>query len=557
MFQAGRFIISSYAKWLPTPTIPSFAHRPDIPLLHRGVKVEVPLAYVAQSIWEGYAVLGTDGSVTPTQSTYSWILSTSPNTISADVRGGGRLPQPAQYADESSKRPKAAAIYASLHWIHDLLLQYPDHAPSDNSNPPLSIYVDNKAVLQDLARPVDDTTPAFHFLTPEYDIIQGIRTLRASLPVPVIFAHVKSHQDQQHPYEELTPDAQINILADQYAAAVHRQRPHHTGLFPSWIPGTRAALFHGPSPITKHIPAYVRNAIHAPEMKDYLIDRSIVGTGREAPWNDTVFDSIAWTPLHEVFKKKSSGQRLQISKLMHDLLPTARRQQVLNNKHNGRCFVCNLLWEDTNHVIRCSGEAHALARTQAFEVFHRHLQLQHTPDIMAHLICDCMQRWVSRHPITRPTWPLPAEPIHRLLTKAYFAQSRIGWDQFFRGCVALPWKDVIAAYYKDRRPGAMFSPEQWMRTTVDALWHFSLTLWRQRCHEFHGHNGVLSQEAQRQDALARATAVYRDTQEQTPTAAHRLLHRTPVSAMLTWTKQHLDAYLATAEMACDWNVEPG
>jgi hypothetical protein len=27
--------------------------------------------------------------------------------------------------------------------------------------------------------------------------------------------------------------------------------------------------------------------------------------------------------------------------------------------------------------------------------------------------------------------------------------------------------------------------------------------------------------------------------------------------MLNWTKQHLDTYLATAEMACEWNVEPG
>jgi hypothetical protein len=176
---------------------------------------------------------------------------------------------------------------------------------------------------------------------------------------------------------------------------------------------------------------------------------------------------------------------------------------------------------------------------------------------MADLLCECMQRWVSRHPITRPTWPLPLEPIHRLLTKAYVAQTRIGWDQFFRGRVALPWKDAIAAYYKERRPGKMFSPEQWLRTTVDALWHFSLTLWRQRCHELHGHNSVLSKEAKRQESLARATAIYHETYDHNNTPAHQLLHRTPVAHMITWTRQHLDAYLATAEMACEWNVEPG
>jgi hypothetical protein len=299
------------------------AHQMDHTSLHIGIKMRVSLAHVAQSIWDGYAVLGTDGSVMPTQSTYSWILSTSPNAISADVCGGGRLPPPAQYADDSSKRPEAAAIYASLHWIHELLLQYPDATLSADSNPPLSIYVDNKAVLSDLTQSVDDTTSAFHYLIPEYDIIQGIRTLRASLPVPVTFAHVKSHQDQHKPYDQLTPDAQISILADQHADAIHQKRPHHTGLFPSQIPGTQATLFHGTAPITKHIPAYIQTAVHAPELKAYLIDRSIVSTGREAPWDDAIFASIAWTPLHEVFKKKTIGQRLQISKLMHDLLPTA------------------------------------------------------------------------------------------------------------------------------------------------------------------------------------------------------------------------------------------
>ena len=93
-----------------------------------------------------------------------------------------------------------------------------------------------------------------------------------------------------------------------------------------------------------------------------------------------------------------------------------------------------------------------------------------------------------------------------------------------------------------------------MRTTIDALWTFALTLWRQRNHELHGHNGELSNEAKHQKSLIRATAVYNDTIDEDES---RILHRTPVANMINWTKQHLDAYLATAEMACEWNVEPG
>jgi hypothetical protein len=150
------------------------------------------------------------------------------------------------------------------------------------------------------------------------------------------------------------------------------------------------------------------------------------------------------------------------------------------------------------------------------------------------------------------------EPIHQQLLKAYTAQSKIGWGQFFHGKVAIQWKHAIGVYYKECRPGNMYTPDQeWLRTTIDALWHFSLTLWCQRCHEFHGHNGVLSQEALWKDSLARAMATYHTTYEHNPTPAHWLLHHRPIHEMINWTKQHLDAYLAMAEMACEWNVEPG
>jgi hypothetical protein len=35
------------------------------------------------------------------------------------------------------------------------------------------------------------------------------------------------------------------LLADQQAGEIYRKQPRRTGLFPTWIPGTRAALFQG------------------------------------------------------------------------------------------------------------------------------------------------------------------------------------------------------------------------------------------------------------------------------------------------------------------------
>jgi hypothetical protein len=292
-------------------------------------------------------------------------------------------------------------------------------------------------------------------------------------------------------------------------------------------------------------------------MQAYLIRRSREGTGRTAPWDNTIFQSIAWQPLHEAFKKLTNGQRIQLSKYMNDLLPTARRLQTIDNRHDGRCFACGLLWEDTNHVLFCTCEARVTARADAFRAFRLHLTQQHTPDIMANLLCNSMQCWLSRVRIPSPNWQEPLEPIQRLLSVAFEAQTKIGWDQLLRGRIALAWKPVIALYYVERQPGERYTPDRWMRTTIDALWTFGLTLWRRRCKELHGEKSEISLEAKREEAAIRAMAAYKDTIGQVTESDSLILHRERVTDMLNWTKQHLDAYLATAEVACEWNVEPG
>jgi hypothetical protein len=92
-----------------------------------------------------------------------------------------------------------------------------------------------------------------------------------------------------------------------------------------------------------------------------------------------------------------------------------------------------------------------------------------------------------------------------------------------------------------------------------AIWKFVLTLWHRQNKELHGDDGAPSLKAKRKEALTWVTTVYRDTIGQVlPSNSSLILNWTRVTnIVLNWSKQHLDAYLATAVMACDWNVEPG
>ena len=96
-----------------------------------------------------------------------------------------------------------------------------------------------------------------------------------------------------------------------------------------------------------------------------------------------------------------------------------------------------------------------------------------------------------------------------------------------------------------------------MRTTIDAIWKLALTLWQQRNATLHGPNSSLTLECQRKEAVTRATTVYQETLGNISPSDSFILHRARIDQILNWTKQHLDAYLATAEVVCEQNMEPG
>jgi hypothetical protein len=55
-----------------------------------------------------------------------------------------------------------------------------------------------------------------------------------------------------------------------------------------------------------------------------------------------------------------------------------------------------------------------------------------------------------------------------------------------------------------------------------------------------------------------ATAVYQDTIGNVLQSDSAILHQNNIATKLVnWTKQHLHAYLATAEVIYEWNVKPG
>jgi hypothetical protein len=50
--------------------------------------------------------------------------------------------------------------------------------------------------------------------------------------------------------------------------------------------------------------------------------------------------------------------------------------------------------------------------------------------------------------------------------------------------------------------------------------------------------------------------IYEASKHYVNDAESAILHARPLEQILTWTKEHLDAYLATAEVILEQNVDP-
>jgi hypothetical protein len=81
---------------------------------------------VAESIWQGDAIVGTYGSAANDHGTYSFVILTNiasePPTVSVKCRGN--LPNLAEYINMDSHHPEAAALFSTLCFVRLLLTKY-------------------------------------------------------------------------------------------------------------------------------------------------------------------------------------------------------------------------------------------------------------------------------------------------------------------------------------------------------------------------------------------------------------------------------------------------
>jgi hypothetical protein len=169
--------------------------------------------------------------------------------------------------------------------------------------------LDNESVTTDIDWEYSIETSVYDYLKADYNILQGIQSVTQELAIKPMIKWVKGHQDRDTPWDKLTILVKVNCHADQICSETHNNPVWSVGLFPKWIPGTKAGLLHHGKLITKWQDKYIVTAATAPSLQAYLIKKS----DQHDPsilteWSNTTFNDIDWSLVESSFKALSIGR---------------------------------------------------------------------------------------------------------------------------------------------------------------------------------------------------------------------------------------------------------
>jgi hypothetical protein len=194
------------------------------------------------------------------------------------------------------------------------------------------------------------TTPILHLTigkgnTPEYDIVHEILLITRRLPIPLVWEHVKGHQDEKKQWYKLTWMETLNARADYHATEGQENAgpPPHTI---QTIPSSKVVLRIAATDITSHYASHLRKAASRPA----IIQR----VAKHYGWTEAQFDMIDWKAHHGgAIQKLRFADRKFVIKFIHQSLPMGAIFHKIDPSQAFTCSSCKMQPESETHRYRC------------------------------------------------------------------------------------------------------------------------------------------------------------------------------------------------------------
>ena len=301
-----------------------------------------PEATIWESLQSGQCFMASDGSAPRMRGSFAWIMSDASGNRLARCSG------PVFGYAISSYRAEGYGLLSALRFLYHMSRL---HLKSSDRIITPHLVCDNKGLLATIMR-LREYTTIFPNITMEAEwdcisqILDTIRALNSLLPS---LDHIKGHQDENTPYEELPLLAQLNCDADAQANSYLTTNPLVNHTLVHQFPAGECLLQLPQGTITRDLKHTCAETRHLPVLTEYICKKSGWATR-------DVFEFIDWEA-HGHALQRHGKHRTTLVKYLHNILPIGKQVHCYNQKYPPNCPSCHADLEDIDHFWNCPAPA--------------------------------------------------------------------------------------------------------------------------------------------------------------------------------------------------------
>jgi len=239
------------------------------------------------------------------------------------------------------------------------------------------------------------------------------------LPLKVLLFHVRGHQDDNTPIDQLPYKVQLNIWCDKWACQNLTMLLTNTKLHPM-LPAAYPHLYINNQVIVRQILDYLRKSHLLPTYKAYLMSKF--------QWQESISNQIKWQTMEYAMQKLAKLDHIPIQTIVHEWTPTQILPDNYLDESDQLCLSCHHKLEQPVHLLQCTANTRLALqlkfKAKLMSFCHKH-----------NLDPNWYQMWWLG--LTQPN-STPEHGIQLLLWAVDSLLALLDWLNFFVCCIN-PW----------------------------------------------------------------------------------------------------------------------
>ena len=310
------------------------------------------------------------------------------------------------------------------------------------------------------------------------DLLQACKSIKNSIPISLVFVHVRGHQDDNKLYDELTLIEKLNVIMDRLAKDMLSE------VIENEVTIYEQHKFSPLLPIVNNIPIHqdVFKSLYEAVADNRVHKRWI----KHERFPQCKLQNINWTEQGKANKQLPRHKRHFISKWSSEWLATGARMVEWKLRYKDNCPYCGKPKEDTNHILHCAHDDVSKLWEEKISQLDKRLLKIKTCYRLRRAIIQELRYWRKCKSASNVVW------YDDDLKAAIMEQRKIGWRNFLEGLISNKITQYQQEYYEykeDKRKGS-----KWTRSVIKEGWNILHSVWLKRNEKLHEKDKIQEME---------------------------------------------------------------